>query len=113
MKPRELQAFIAKAIIAKRAREEAKTRYKNKKSLESDTDAFKTDLALGKDSVVPSFFCDDKPVIFCENEMVSNRLVISAEDVNRILHSFKNFKEAIENIEHGDLETMPGLMDIE
>lgn len=105
MKARELQSFISKAIIAKRAREEAKTVRDESKKV--DVDAFKKD--LGKDS----YFYDDKPVIFCENELVSNRLVMSAEDINRILKSFKNFKQAIETIEHGDLETLTGLMDIE
>ncbi|KAL5280867.1 POLRMT family protein [Megaselia abdita] len=112
MKANEVQDFIAKAILAKRAREEAKVnRYEKKES--SDIEVFsEKDLDLSKSSV-PSFLYDDKPVIFCENELVSNKLVMSAQDINRILKSFNNFKEAIETIEHGDVETLTGLMDID
>lgn len=113
MKAKELQHFIAKTIIAKRAREDAKVFREVKKTpTESDVDEFRPDFSLGRD-LVPSALYDDKPVIFCDNELTSNRLAMSAEDVNMILKSFNNFKEIIETIEHGDVETLTGLMDIE
>lgn len=112
MKSKQLTDFIAKAILAKRAREEAKVRVSTKKSdVELVNNELRTDCSL--ETAVPSFSYDDKPLIFCENELVSNRLVMSPDDINRILKSFKNFQNVIEAIEHGDGPSFNGLMDIE
>lgn len=105
MKAKQLQDFITKSIIAKRVRQNAKTVRKN-----VDTD--ETVASVLKNRPVP-FFDEDRPVIFCENESVSNRLTMSAKDIDSILKSFTNFKEAVEITESGDLLTSHGLMDIE
>lgn len=111
MKAKQLQDFIAKTIIAKRAREEAKIVREEKKT---SPEVVTSDLNYAESSsIVPTFSFDDKPVVFCESELVSQKLVMSPEDVDKILKSFKNFREVIETIEHGDVETLTGLMEIE